>query len=82
MLFQNFNVGYRQKGVLIMKKFIRNVTCTIGAVMLPALAMADPTLTVPDVDPTNLYDIAGAALAFIAIVVAVVAGFKVLKSAK
>jgi len=64
------------------KKRVTAVSAGIGAVAAPLVAMAEPTLTVPEVGTTNLYLIAGSALAFIAVVVAIVAGIKLLKGAK
>lgn len=65
------------------KKAIKGIVLAGTSIMGPALAMAETTtLTVPDVGTSDLYSIAGVALAFIAVVVALCAGIKLLKSSK
>ena len=59
------------------------VKCIPGALVLGSsvVAIAEPTLTVPDIDTATLYSCAGKAFAAVAIIVAILIGLRLFKGA-
>ena len=68
----------RKKVVRYFGKCVASSALVLGS---SVAAMAEPTLTIPEIDTAVLYQCAGGAFAAVAIVIAILIGLRLFKSA-